>query len=102
MWLLKKVFQKDFHALKQILMRLKLCLTLAPETNGQVAVKAWAALEKITGRDHQHLALPKADEKIRFRDIQAQPRKIISSPTWSVDLKMSMLAITPVTLTFMS
>jgi nitrate reductase alpha subunit len=27
--------------------------------------------------------LPKEDEKIRFRDIQAQPRKIISSPTWS-------------------
>ncbi|MEA5720417.1 hypothetical protein ONQ97_26835, partial [Salmonella enterica subsp. enterica serovar Virginia] len=25
----------------------------------------------------------KEDEKIRFRDIQAQPRKIISSPTWS-------------------
>ena len=23
------------------------------------------------------------DEKIRFRDVQAQPRKIISSPTWS-------------------
>lgn len=58
-------------------------LSLAPETNGQVAVKAWAALEKFTGRDHQHLALPKEDEKIRFRDIQAQPRKIISSPTWS-------------------
>ena len=33
-------------------------LSLAPETNGQVAVKAWAALEKFTGRDHQHLALP--------------------------------------------
>ncbi|RUT90147.1 nitrate reductase subunit alpha, partial [Mesorhizobium sp. USDA-HM6] len=25
---------------------------------------------------------PKEDEKIRFRDVQAQPRKIISSPTW--------------------
>jgi nitrate reductase alpha subunit len=58
-------------------------LTLAPETNGQVAVKAWEALGKITGRDHTHLAKPKQDEKIRFRDIQAQPRKIISSPTWS-------------------
>jgi nitrate reductase alpha subunit len=58
-------------------------LSLAPETNGQVAVKAWQALGKITGRDHTHLALPKQDEKIRFRDIQAQPRKIISSPTWS-------------------
>ncbi|MEC5317739.1 nitrate reductase subunit alpha [Brenneria populi subsp. brevivirga] len=58
-------------------------LSLAPETNGQVAVKAWEALSKVTGRDHTHLARPKADEKIRFRDIQAQPRKIISSPTWS-------------------
>jgi nitrate reductase alpha subunit len=58
-------------------------LSLAPETNGEVAIKAWAALSKITGRDHTHLALPKEDEKIRFRDIVAQPRKIISSPTWS-------------------
>ncbi|PJB73004.1 MAG: nitrate reductase subunit alpha [Alphaproteobacteria bacterium CG_4_9_14_3_um_filter_47_13] len=58
-------------------------LSLAPETNGEVAVKSWAALSKITGRDHTHLALPKEDEKLRFRDLQAQPRKIISSPTWS-------------------
>ncbi len=58
-------------------------LQLAPETNGHVAVKAWEALGKITGRDHTHLALHREDEKIRFRDIQAQPRKIISSPTWS-------------------
>ncbi len=58
-------------------------LMLAPETNGHVAVKSWAALSAITGRDHTHLALPKEHEKIRYRDIQAQPRKIISSPTWS-------------------
>ncbi len=58
-------------------------LQLAPETNGHVAVKAWQALSKATGREHAHLALHREDEKIRFRDIQAQPRKIISSPTWS-------------------
>ncbi len=58
-------------------------LYLAPETNGEVAVRAWEALGKITGRDHTHLALMREDEKIRYRDIQAQPRKIISSPTWS-------------------
>ncbi len=58
-------------------------LMLAPETNGEVAVKAWQALAKNTGRDHAHLAEPKEDEKIRFRDVVAQPRKIISSPTWS-------------------
>ncbi|MHB1233291.1 MAG: nitrate reductase subunit alpha [Burkholderiales bacterium] len=58
-------------------------LMLAPETNGQVAVKAWQALSKITGIEHAHLAIPREDDKIRFRDVQAQPRKIISSPTWS-------------------
>ncbi|RMH46246.1 MAG: nitrate reductase subunit alpha [Alphaproteobacteria bacterium] len=58
-------------------------MMLAPETNGEVAVKAWAALSEVTGRDHTHLARPKEDEKIRFADIAAQPRKIITSPTWS-------------------
>ncbi|MEN3261905.1 nitrate reductase subunit alpha [Sodalis endosymbiont of Spalangia cameroni] len=61
----------------------EMILTLAPETNGRVTVKAWRALSEFTGRDHAHLARPKEEEKIRFRDIQAQPRKIISSPTWS-------------------
>ncbi|OMH39121.1 nitrate reductase subunit alpha [Motiliproteus sp. MSK22-1] len=61
----------------------EMILTLAPETNGNVAVKAWDALGKFTGRDHTHLAKPKQEEKIRFRDVVAQPRKIISSPTWS-------------------
>lgn len=61
----------------------EMILMLAPETNGQVAVKAWGELSRATGIDHTHLAKPKEDEKIRFRDIAVQPRKIISSPTWS-------------------
>jgi nitrate reductase alpha subunit len=61
----------------------EMILSLAPETNGHVAVKAWAALSKMTGRDHTHLAIPREHDSIRFRDVQAQPRKIISSPTWS-------------------
>lgn len=58
-------------------------LMLAPETNGEVALKAWEALGHTTGRDHRHLAEGKEEEKIRFRDVAAQPRKIISSPIWS-------------------
>lgn len=58
-------------------------LMLAPETNGEVAVKAWEEIEKATGREHKHLAEGQQHVKIRFRDIAAQPRKIISSPTWS-------------------
>src|SRR5690606_23341316 len=68
--------ESDIDACETILM-------LAPETNGEVAVKAWHALEKATGRSHAHLAEGREEEKIRFRDVAAQPRKIISSPTWS-------------------
>ncbi len=58
-------------------------LSLAPETNGAVAMKAWKALEAITGRKHTHLALGREEEKIRYRDLLSQPRKIITSPIWS-------------------
>ncbi len=68
--------ESDIDACETILM-------LAPETNGEVAVKAWGALQKSVGLELQHLAKPREDDKIRFRDIQAQPRKIVSSPTWS-------------------
>ncbi|MDR3428159.1 nitrate reductase subunit alpha [Silvimonas sp.] len=61
----------------------EMILTLAPETNGHVAVKSWKALSEVTGRDHTHLAIGREHDKIHFRDVQAQPRKIISSPTWS-------------------
>ena len=61
----------------------EMILTLAPETNGHVAVKAWDALSQNTGIDHTYLAKPREHDSIRFRDVQAQPRKIISSPTWS-------------------
>ncbi|MGJ8571601.1 MAG: nitrate reductase subunit alpha [Hoeflea sp.] len=74
------------HGLAKIETAIDACeviLMLAPETNGEVAVKAWEALSKHTGISHRHLAEAKEDEKIRFRDIAAQPRKIISSPTWS-------------------
>jgi nitrate reductase alpha subunit len=74
---------KGFPKIETDIDACEVVLQLAPETNGHVAVKAWEALGKITGRDHTHLALHREDEKIRFRDIQAQPRKIISSPTWS-------------------
>ncbi|MDO5356823.1 MAG: nitrate reductase subunit alpha [Conchiformibius sp.] len=61
----------------------EMILTLAPETNGHVAMKAWQALGKATGRDHTHLVVSSEHTQIRFRDIQAQPRKIVSSPIWS-------------------
>ena len=68
--------ETDIDACETIMM-------LAPETNGHVAVKAWESLQKTTGREHRHLADGREEDRIRFRDIVAQPRKIISSPIWS-------------------
>jgi nitrate reductase alpha subunit len=58
-------------------------LALAPETNGEVAIKAWESLSKKTGLEHAHLAKNRRDDKITFNEITTQPRKIITSPTWS-------------------
>jgi nitrate reductase alpha subunit len=58
-------------------------LALSPETNGAVAVRAWGALEKTTGLSLTHLAAGREAESIRFDDLVAQPRKVITSPTWS-------------------
>ena len=58
---------------------------LAPETNGEVAVKAWAALEKADGATNtSHLAhAPRRTRRSASATLLAQPRKIISSPIWS-------------------
>ncbi|WP_298393374.1 nitrate reductase subunit alpha [uncultured Azonexus sp.] len=58
-------------------------MRMAPETNGEVAHKSWSALSQKTGLDHHHLYAGRHEDKITFRDIVAQPRKIITAPTWS-------------------
>ncbi|MEW5792501.1 MAG: nitrate reductase subunit alpha [Pseudomonadota bacterium] len=58
-------------------------LLMAPETNGEVAYKSWTKLSQKTGIDHLHLCEGRREDKIHYRDIQAQPRKIITAPTWS-------------------
>jgi len=58
-------------------------LALAPETNGNTAVKAWESLEKKTGLKLAHLSIDRKGEKMSFADLDGQPRKIITSPIWS-------------------
>ena len=61
----------------------EMVLMLAPETNGGVAAKGWADIAHKTGKDHSHLGGAMKENRIRFRDIAAQPRKVMTSPTWS-------------------
>jgi nitrate reductase alpha subunit len=79
----------------------EMILTLAPETNGHVAVKAWAALSEFTGRDHTHLATNKEEEKSASA-ISRPSRAKLSPARPGLALKMSMSLITRVIPTFMS
>ena len=53
--------------------------SLAPETNGAGRGQGLGgARRRSPGAITPHLAETREDEKIRFRDVQAQPRKIIT------------------------
>lgn len=68
--------ESDIHAIETI-------LTLAPESNGGVAKKAWRSLERPTGLDLMHLTEEGGDTEIRYKDLVQQPRRVLNSPTWS-------------------
>jgi nitrate reductase alpha subunit len=70
----------DLQSAKQVA---EAILTLAPETNGRAAVRSWAGLEKKTGLSLSHLSREREGEKLTFADLDAQPRKIITTPIWS-------------------
>jgi nitrate reductase alpha subunit len=58
-------------------------LRLAPEGNGQAAVKAFRDLEEKTGRPLVHLVEGYEKYSVSFDEITRQPKRIINSPCWS-------------------
>ena len=58
-------------------------LTLSPESNGQVALKAWQAQENHTGLNLVHLGADMAGVRYSFDDVVARPRNVLTSPIWS-------------------
>lgn len=70
-------------ALESDVQAIETILSLAPESNGKVAYKAWQSLEKSTGLNLLHLAEEKADVQIRYAELIAQPRRVLNSPIWS-------------------
>ncbi len=58
-------------------------LALAPETNGEAAYRAFRAAEKRVGLTLADLAEPNRGVRTTFADLQAQPRRLLTSPIWS-------------------
>jgi len=58
-------------------------LHLASVTNGELAYRAYQNMEKKTGLKLADLAEKNRSIRMNFKDIQAQPRRLHSSPVWS-------------------
>jgi nitrate reductase alpha subunit len=58
-------------------------LHLSTLTNGILTVRAYENMEKKTGLDLLDLATGSRDVKLRYADLQAQPRRYNTSPLWS-------------------
>ncbi len=58
-------------------------LHLAPETNGEVAYKGYRYLEEKTGLKLADLAEPARSQRVTYKDLQSQPRRLLNSPCWS-------------------
>ena len=58
-------------------------LALSGTTNGRLAVESFRALESRTGRPLAEIPADRAEERLTFREIGHQPRKVIASAEWS-------------------
>jgi len=58
-------------------------LKLAPETNGEIAYRAFQAEEKKVGLPLTDLAEPNRGVRMTFADLAAQPRRLLNSPIWT-------------------
>jgi nitrate reductase alpha subunit len=58
-------------------------LKLAPETNGEMAFRAFAAEEKKVGLPLTDLAADTRGVRTTFADLDRQPRRLLNSPIWS-------------------
>lgn len=73
----------EYPSLREDLLVCEAILHFAPETNGELAFRAYKAEAAKTGLDHSHAAEKTRSVRITFDDIAAQPRRILTTPFWT-------------------
>ncbi|MCC7540248.1 MAG: nitrate reductase subunit alpha, partial [Deltaproteobacteria bacterium] len=58
-------------------------LLLAPETNGELAYRGYKLMEEKVGLPLADLAERNRGARTTYKDLQAQPRRLLTSPVWS-------------------
>jgi nitrate reductase alpha subunit len=74
---------ETYPSLKDARDAANIILAFASETNGELACRGYEHLERETGLTLLDLAEPNRGVRMTFDDLQAQPRRLLTSPTWS-------------------
>ncbi len=77
---------KSYPSLEESLEVAETILRLDPVTNGELAYRAFEEEEHKTGRKIAHLAEGTRSVVYSFADLVAQPRRVLTSPTWSASI----------------
>ncbi len=72
-----------YPSLKDAYNACNIILHFAPETNGELACRAYQSESIKTGIDHSHLAEDTRSVRMTFDDLKAQPRRVLTSPYWT-------------------
>lgn len=74
---------QKYPSLKEDIEVCNTILHLASETNGELSYRAYQGMEEKTGLSLVDLAEKNRNFRVQFTDIQAAPKRMISSPIWS-------------------
>jgi nitrate reductase / nitrite oxidoreductase, alpha subunit len=74
---------KSYPSLREDRQVCEAILAFAPETNGELAYRAYEAESAHTGIDHTHLAAPTRAVRYRFSDLVAAPCRLLTTPFWT-------------------
>lgn len=75
--------EQKYPSLKKAEHAADLILLLAPETNGELAYRAYQFVEKKVGLPLADLAEKNRNARTSYKDLQSQPRRLLNSPIWS-------------------
>ncbi|MEW6731146.1 MAG: nitrate reductase subunit alpha [Acidobacteriota bacterium] len=74
---------QKYPSLKHAEEAANMVLHLAPETNGELAYRAYQFIEQKVGRPLTQLAEKNRGARVTYKDLQSQPRRLLNSPIWS-------------------
>ena len=78
-----KIEDKVYPSIKEDIAAANAVLHLSTLTNGKLCLKAYENMEVKSGLVLADIAQGSVDFKVDYKDLQAQPRRYLSSPVWS-------------------